>query len=62
MGGSATKTEVGSNVWREVGSAVKVRSGPISGGGSADEDEDYITVETTKITTPMTKWGGQKEA
>ena len=62
MGGS------GSAVWREVksearvGSAAKVGSGPISGGGAVSEEEDYITVETTKLTTPMTKWGGKKEA
>ena len=51
--GSATKTEVGSAVWREVGSAGKVESGPISGGGAVSDEDDYITVETTKLTTPM---------
>ena len=52
----------GSVAGSEVGNAARGGGGFISGGGSAGEDEDYITVETTTLTTPMTKWGGPKEA
>ena len=62
VGGGTDGSEVGSAVWREVGSEARAGSGSISGGGSTGEDEDYITVETTKLITPMTKWGGKKEA
>ena len=43
-------SEVGSAIWREVGSAAKAGSAPITGGGQACEDEDYINIETS--TTP----------
>ena len=55
--GSVVGSGLGSEVWREVGSAAKIGSAPITGGGQACEDEDYINIETSNITTPMTKWG-----
>jgi hypothetical protein len=76
--GSGAGSAVVSNkkaTWREINSEARVGSagpisggarvgsaGPISGGGAVSEEEDYITVETTKLTTPMTNWGGKKEA
>jgi hypothetical protein len=47
-------SEVGSDIWREVGSEAKAGSAPITGGGQACEDEDYINIETSNITTPKT--------
>ena len=54
-------SEVGSDIWREVGSEARLGSAPITGGGQTCEDEDYINIETSSITTPMTKWGGGRK-
>jgi hypothetical protein len=53
-------SEAGSAILREVGSAAKAGSAPITGGGQACED-DYINIETSNITTPMTKWGKKRK-
>ena len=58
VGSGAAGSKAGST-WREVGSVTKAATTEAS---EKSEDEDYITVETSKITTPMTKRGGHKEA
>ena len=69
--GSVAGSELGSAAWCELGSAAGSKLGRLEVGSAAggavgvsknENEDDCITISTNKLTTPMTKWGGKKEA